>query len=181
MSDETTFYEVQPDPLLRKFVRTPEGQFFIVFVTVAVLGWIFGMGSFQLNELRIKNEIAAAQKLAEEQEVARLDALNVEFSSSKYSKYEYTSGDFKLYYNTQSNCKTQRSCAYPVVLSKYNCESVDFQFTFTKESGDVVSTVNLTESYVSSLTPFKLYVESTNDKSTDYVNLISATCNGESF
>jgi hypothetical protein len=181
MSEQTTFSEEQSDSFVRKVVSSPEGRFFTVFVAIAVLGWIMGMGSFQMNEIKIKNEIAAAERLAEEEEAARLSTLNDEFSSSKYSKYENSLGDFKYYFNSKSNCKTQRSCAYPVVLSKYSCESVDFEFTFTKKSGEMVSTVNLTEAYVSSLSPIKLYIDSTNDKSTDYVDLTKATCNGESF
>jgi hypothetical protein len=181
MSDETTFSDVQSDSLMKKILSTPEGRFFSIFVAVAVFGWVVGMGSFQMNEMKIKNEIAAAERLAEEEEAARLTTLNEAFSSSEYSEFEYSIGDFKYYFDTDSLCETQRSCAYPVVLSKYNCESVDFEFTFTKESGEVVSTVNLTETYVSSLIPVDLYFDSTNSKSTDYVNLVSATCNGESF
>ena len=181
MSEQTTFSEEQSDSFVRKVVSSPEGRFFTVFVAVAVLGWIMGIGSFQMNEIKIKNEIAAAERLAEEEEAARLSTLNEEFSNSKYKKYANRKGDFKYYFNSKSNCKTQRSCAYPVILSKYNCESVDFEFTFTKESGEIVSTVNLTEDYVSSLSPIKLYLDSTNNKSTDYVDLTKATCNGESF
>jgi hypothetical protein len=180
MSEQTTFSEEQSDSFVRKVVSSPEGRFFTVFVAVAVLGWIMGMGSFQMNEIKIKNEIAAAERLAEEEEAARLSTLNDEFSSAKYSKYKYSLGDFK-YYFADGKCKTKRSCAAPVVLSKYNCESVDFEFTFTKKSGEIVSTVNWTEAYVSSLSPIELDIESTNDKSTDYVDLTKATCNGESF
>ena len=181
MSDETTFSDVQSDSFMKKILSTSEGRFFSIFVAVAVFGWVVGMGSFQMNEMKIKNEIAAAERLAEEEEAARLTTLNDEFSSSKYLKYDYTSGDFKYYYNTSGECKTLTPCGTPIILSKYNCESVDFVFTFTKKSGEVVSTVNLTETYVSSLSPFELYVESTNDKSIDFLNLVSATCNGESF
>ena len=181
MSEQTTFSEEQSESFVRKIVSSPEGRFFTAFVVVALLGWTLGMGSYQMNENKIRNEIAAAERLAEEEEAARLTTLNENFASSEYSEFEYSIGDFKYYFDTDSLCETQRSCAYPVVLSKYNCESVDFEFTFTKESGEVVSTVNLTETYVSSLIPVDLYFDSTNNKSTDYVNLISATCNGESF
>ena len=181
MSEQTTFSEGQSESFVRKIVSSPGGRFFTAFVVVALLGWTLGMGSYQMNENKIRNEIAAAERLAEEKEAARLTTLNEEFSSSKYSKYDYTSGDFKYYYDLAGKCKTQRPCGTPIILSKYNCESVDFEFTFTKESGEVVSTVNLTETFVSSLSPFELYVESTNDKNIDYINLISATCNGESF
>ena len=181
MSEQTTFSEGQSESFVRKIVSSPEGRFFSAFVVVALLGWTLGMGSYQMNENKIRNEIAAAERLAEEEEAARLTTLNEKFESSEYSKFEYSTGDFKYYFDTVSLCKTQKSCAYPVILSKYNCESVDFEFTFTKESGEVVSTVNLTETYVSSLIPVDLYFDSTNNKSTDYVNLISATCNGESF
>ena len=181
MSDETTFSDVQSDSFMKKILSTPEGRFFSIFVAVAVFGWVVGMGSFQMNELKIKNEIAAAERLVEEEEAARLTTLNEEFSSSKYSKYDYSSGDFKYYYDLSGNCETQRACGTPVILSKYNCESADFEFTFTKKSGEVVSTVNLTETFVSSLSPFDLYVESSNDNKIDFINLVSATSNGESF
>ena len=181
MSEQTTFSEEQSESFVRKIVSSPEGRFFTAFVVVALLGWTLGMSSYQMNENKIRNEIAAAERLAEEEEAARLTTLNENFASSEYSEFEYSIGDFKYYFDTDSLCETQRSCAYPVVLSKYNCESVDFEFTFTKKSGEVVSRVNLTETYVSSLIPFDLYFDSTNNKSTDYVNLIQATCNGESF
>jgi hypothetical protein len=181
MSEQTTFSDEQSDSFARKVISSPEGRFFTVFVAVAVFGWVVGMGSFQMNELKIKNEIAAAERLAEEEEAARLTTLNEAFSSSEYSKYDYSSGDFKYYYDLSGNCETSKPCATPVILSKYNCESADFEFTFTKKSGEVVSTVNLTETFVSSLSPFDLYVESTNNTRIDYVNLVSATCNGESF
>jgi hypothetical protein len=181
MSDETTFSDVQSDSLVKKILSTPEGRFFSIFVAVAVFGWVVGMGSFQMNEMKIKNEIAAAERLAEEEEAARLTTLNEAFSSSEYSKYDYSSGDFKYYYDLSGNCKTSKPCGTPVILSKYNCESADFEFTFTKKSGEVISTVYLTETFVSSLSPFDLYVESTNNKRIDYINLVSATCNGESF
>ena len=131
--------------------------------------------------MQIKSEIAAAQQIEDEKAAERLADLTTEFSSSKYSKYDYTYEDFKYYFNTKANCKTSRECAFPVVLSKYNCDSVDFEFTFTLKSDEVVSTVRVTEDYVTSLTPINLYIELPNNKSTDYVNLISATCNGESY
>ena len=117
MSDETTFSDVQSDSLMKKILSTPEGRFFSIFVAVAVVGWVVGMGSFQMNEMKIKNEIAAAEQLAEEEEAARLTALNEKFSSSEYSEFEYSIGDFKYYFDTDSLCATLRSSASPVVLS----------------------------------------------------------------
>jgi len=181
VSEQTPFSNDSNFRTEPKVTSSNEGRFFIVFLSVAVIGWFLGFGSFQLNEMKIKNEIKAAEVRAQEEKAERLDALTSEFLSSKYSKFENTSGDFRYYFVTGSDCKTSRSCALPVFLSKYNCESVDFEFKFTKKSGDIVSTVFVTEKFVNSLDPFEVYFDSTNDKSTDYVDLVSATCNGESY
>ena len=167
---------------LDRLPRTPEGRFFGVFIALAVLSWSIGFTSFQLNELKIKREIAAAQKAEEEAKAERLKALNIDFTSSKYSGYiALPGGKFKYKFDANGDCKGSRPCATPIILSKFDCESVELNFQFTKASGDIVSKVSLTEEYVSSLDPFTLYFESTNNKSVDYVDLVTAKCNGESY
>jgi hypothetical protein len=162
--------------------RSAEGRFFALFISLAVLSWSAGIASFQLNEMRIEREIAAAQKAEAEAKAERLKSLNIEFGSSKYSKFtDLLGGKFKYKFDTTGSCKGSRACAELTIVSKFDCVSADLNFQFTLKSGEIVSKVNLREEFVSSLTPFDLYFESTNSKKVDYVELVSASCNGESF
>lgn len=180
---------VNPDvtsrPFIERLPRTPEGRFFGAFLGLAILSWSIGLTSLQYDEFKIKREIAAVQKAEEAAKAARLDALNKEFSSLKYSFYENyrvtSGGDFKFAFDSKGNCRGSRSCAFPVIISKFSCDSAEFKFQFTKASGDVVSEVTITEEYVSSLDPINLYIESKSDKKTDYVDLVSAICEGSSY
>jgi hypothetical protein len=182
MTEPSLTPDTKPRFSLDRSPRTTEGRFFGLFIALAVLSWSIGFTSFQLNELKIKREIAAAQKAEEEAKAERLKALNIDFTSSKYGGYTaLPGGKFKYKFETNKNCKSSRPCATPTILSKFGCESVKLNFRFTKASGDIVSEVSLTEEYVSSLDPFTLYFESTNNKSVDYVEFVTATCNGESY
>lgn len=182
MTETNETPQKSPKFSLDKLPRTSEGRFFSLFIALAVLSWSIGIASFQINELKVKREIAAAKKAEDDAKALRFKDLSKQFSSSKYNDFEYhTDGNFRYKYDTKSNCKGSRDCAFPIILSKFNCESVDLTFTFTKASGDIVSTVNTSESYVSSLSLMELYIESNNNKDTDYVNLVSATCNGKSY
>ena len=182
MSETNETPQKSPKFSLDKLPRTSEGRFFSLFIALAVLRWSIGITSFQMNELKVKREIAAAKKAEDDAKALRLKALNVAYTNSKFNGFEYHSGgDFRYKFDTKSNCKGSRSCAFPIILSKYNCDSVDLTFTFTKASGDIVSTVNTSESYVSSLSLMELYIESSNNKDIDYVNFVSATCNGKSY
>lgn len=182
MTDPSLIPETKSKSSLERLPRTPEGRFFGLFIALAVLSWSIGLTSFQLNELKIKREIAAAQKAEEEAKAEILKALNIEFTSSKYSGFtDLAGGKFKYKFDANGDCKSSRPCGVPTILSKFNCESIELNFQFTKLSGEIVSKVRLTEEYVASLDPFTLYVESTNNKSVDYVDLITATCTGESY
>lgn len=180
---------VNPDVKSRSFLerlpRTPEGRFFGAFLGLAILSWSIGLASLEYDEFKIKREIAAVQKAEEAAKAERLDDLNKEFSSLKYSLYENYSvtsvGDFKYKFDSKGSCRGSRPCASTVIISKFSCDSAEFKFQFTRASGEVVSEVRITEEYVSSLDPINLYFESTNDKKTDYVDLVSATCEGASY
>jgi hypothetical protein len=182
MSDPILNPNTKSKNFLEKLPRSPEGRFFGIFIALATISWSIGLASFQINELKIKREIAAAQKAEEEAKAERLKALNIEFTNSKYSEYIALPGaKFKYKFDSKRDCKGSRACAWPIILSKFDCDLVELNFQFTKSSGEVVSKVSLTEEYVSSLDPFTLYIESTNSKDVDYVDLITATCNGESY
>ena len=182
MSEPSLSPDTQSKFSLDRLPRTPEGRFFGLFIALAILSWSIGLTSFQLNELKIKREIAAAQKIEEEAKAERLKVLNIEFTSTKYNGYSaLPGGKFKVKFDSDGQCKGSRPCATPTILSKFDCESVELNFHFTKSSGEIVSKVSVTEEYVSSLDPFTFYFESTNSKSVDYVDLITATCNGESY
>ncbi len=182
MSDPILSPDTKSKNFLEKLPRSPEGRFFGMFIALAIISWTIGLASFQINELKIKREIAAAQKAEEEAKAERLRALNIEFTDSKYSDYIALPGaKFKYKFDSSKDCRGSRPCAWPTILSKFDCESVELNFQFTKSSGEIVSKVSLTEEYVSSLDPFTLYLESTNSKSVDYVDLITATCSGESY
>ena len=182
MSETNETPQKSPKFSFDKLPRTSEGRFFSLFISLAVLSWSIGIASFQMNELKVKREIAAAKKAEDDEKAVRLKALNIAYTDSKYADFEYLKGGYFRYkYDTKSNCKGSRACAFPIILSKYNCDSVDLKFTFTKASGEIVSTVNTSESYVSSLSLMELYIESSNNKDTDYIDFVSATCNGESY
>jgi hypothetical protein len=185
MSEQNPISENQFKIIYQKIIRTSESRFFSVFIGLAILSWSIGIVNFQINEIQEKRAIEAAQKAEETANAQELKDLRIAFFGSEYADFdspiEFPAGEFRWKVNTKSNCEGSRECAYPVVLSLYNCDSANFKFTFTKESGEIVSSVNVTENFVSSLTPLNLYIESNVSSKSDFVNFTQATCNGKSY
>lgn len=185
MSEENPIFEKRFKLFYERMLRTSESRFLSIFIGLAILSWSAGIASSQINEIQVKRDIESAKKAEEAANSKALNELKVAFFDSRYADFdlpiEFPAGEFRWKVNTKSNCKGSRECAYPIVLSLYNCDTAKFKFTFTKESGEIVSSVNVTENFVFSLVPINLYIESSVNATSDYVNFTQATCNGKTY
>lgn len=153
-------------------------RFFITFLTTALLMWTAGIALVVIEEARVKREIAAAKKAEEEARQARLAKLNEAWETSKYKSWD-SLGDFKYDFNIEGKCKSEKECAEPIIVSKFDCD----QMTLTLEwlrNDEVVDTSKVTKTEIYSLEEIKIYLE-TDVKNIEFVNIRNLQCIGPSY
>jgi hypothetical protein len=183
MSEQDDSFKSKANLEIRNLLSSPERILFTVFLAVAVIGWSTGIGALQLNEYKINREIARVIEAENEAENLRLATLDTAWSKFDRKGWylTYTSGEY-FYWKTNLKlvCKGSRECFEPIIISKFDCENVVFDWTFTK--GDVVvSKGRSSKDFVSSFIPFSLYIESPSSKQSEFVNITSIRCNGKSY
>lgn len=159
-------------------------RFFKTFLTIALVMWTAGIAVAVTEEVRVKREIAAAKKAEKEAKQARLVELNEAWQTSINTKYRNWESnkfeDFMYDWNTKGRCKSQRTCAEPIIVSKFNCDQMTLYLEWTR-NGEIVEVSSAsTETVVYSLEEYKIYVE-TEQKNIQSVDVVNLYCKGKSY